>query len=207
MIDVDISSVFSPFFRLIRYLRRHSFACALLGIVLLIGLTALLRTRIPPMSVVLPVAARPTAALSATPVPSSAPESVCPPVTGRILRRHTPDTLTWWDTLGQYAVHTGIDIAAPLGSPVRAVKDGVICAAYTDDFLGHVMEIRHGNDLTRYANLAQLPSSVVGRSVGQGEVIGTVGRSALSEAGDEDHLHFEWEQAGILQDPALLLPG
>lgn len=63
------------------------------------------------------------------------------PVDGTITKQWSGEDLVWSETLGDYRVHTGCDIAAAVGSKVRAMADGEVSDIYCDDLLGYVVEI------------------------------------------------------------------
>jgi len=99
--------------------------------------------------------------------------------------------------------HDGIDIAAPLGTPIRAAASGRV--VYSDDKLsgyGKVVIIEHsGNFYTIYAhNLINLAKE--GQWVKQGEIIAKVGMSGNAEG---PHLHFEIRRGSKPLDPMKLL--
>ena len=97
-------------------------------------------------------------------------------------------------TLGEWRVHTGIDICTDEGSEVFAAADGTVSDIREDAMLGLTVELTHKNGMkTLYSNLAKDGSIAVsvGDELKQGGLIGTVGDSAMSELADEAHLHFE----------------
>lgn len=96
--------------------------------------------------------------------------------------------------------HHGIDYAASLGTPVRAVGDGRIARAGWGGGYGNVIEIRHSRGYaSRYAHLRGFaPEIRVGNPVKQGDLIGYVGSTGLSTG---PHLHYELHSAGRPVDP------
>ena len=115
------------------------------------------------------------------------------PVSGTVSKSHSLEVPVFSLTLGEWRVHTGIDIACEEGASVFASEAGVVSAIYSDPMLGYTVEITHKNDLkTRYSNLSGEASSLkVGDTVALGDKIGVVGDSSLSELAEEPHLHFE----------------
>lgn len=116
------------------------------------------------------------------------------PIEGAPTKMHTIDTLCYSKTMDDYRTHTGVDIEADLGAAVRAAMDGVIDAVYDDPLMGKVIEIVHeSGHKTLYKNLApDLPEGIaVGTTVEKGQLIASVGQSAICELADEPHLHFE----------------
>jgi len=84
--------------------------------------------------------------------------------------------------------HTGIDIAAPIGTPVIAVAAGEVLYAESMRGYGNVLMIDHGgNLLTVYGHLSRMDVGE-GQTVRQGQVIGGVGNTGVSTG---SHLHFE----------------
>ena len=129
------------------------------------------------------------------------------PVDGEIVKPWSDGELVFSETLGDYRVHNGIDIAASVGTKVRAMADGVIADIYDDDLLGRVVEIAHADGTVgRYCNLQQagLSGITAGASVKMGDVIGGVGESALGESAEQPHLHLEVERQGQHIDPQQL---
>ena len=132
----------------------------------------------------------------ATPEPDTTPEaklSFIAPTAGKVVKEHSLEMPVFSVTLGEWRVHTGIDISCDEGAGVFASESGVVSAIYCDPMLGYTVEITHRGDLkTRYSNLASdLGSLKVGDEVAVGDKIGVVGDSSVSELAEEPHLHFE----------------
>jgi murein DD-endopeptidase MepM/ murein hydrolase activator NlpD len=101
-------------------------------------------------------------------------------------------------------VHKGIDIAAPVGTPVWAAASGVIeFAGWNDSGYGNMIDIRHNDGfLTRYAHLSDIYIQQ-GSVVNQSQVIGAVGSTGYSTG---PHLHFETiPPLGVAVDPIAYL--
>lgn len=120
------------------------------------------------------------------------------PVLGRItssfgLRRHP--------LLGFLRMHKGMDIAAPHGTPVRAMMDGVVAAAGRAGGYGNLIRLGHGGSYqSMYGHLSRIAVRA-GERVGRGEVIGYVGSTGLSTG---PHLHFEVLKGGRAVNPRSL---
>ena len=128
------------------------------------------------------------------PEPDAATQTIAlqMPLQGQVLNTFAPDHLTYNETMADWRVHNGVDLAAEAGTSVCAAADGVVSAVWEDDFLGHTVEITHdGGYTTRYCNLAPEILVQAGDSVVCGAVIGTVGSSAKLELEEQPHLHFE----------------
>ncbi|MBP3371771.1 MAG: M23 family metallopeptidase [Clostridia bacterium] len=95
--------------------------------------------------------------------------------------------------------HYGIDIANPIGTPIRAAMAGTVTVSrYMGDY-GNVVYIDHGNGYsTRYAHNSQLLVEV-GQTVAQGEVIALMGSTGFSTG---SHCHFEIRINGTAVNPA-----
>ena len=139
-------------------------------------------------------------------VPVSSPLYLWP-VSGTVERRHDLEVLHYDVTMQDWRTHAGIDIAAPLGSPVNAAHAGSVVQIAQDDLYGTVVTVDHGDGMASvYANLAEEPAVAVGDWVEPGSVIGAVGSSALCEVGQEGHLHFARTVNGAAVDPLSYRP-
>jgi murein DD-endopeptidase MepM/ murein hydrolase activator NlpD len=97
--------------------------------------------------------------------------------------------------------HSGIDIAAPLGTEVRAPASGRVAEAGEFYFNGKTLFIDHGQGLiTMYAHLSELDVKV-GQEITRGQRIGKVGASGRATG---PHLHWSVILNGVAVDPALL---
>lgn len=129
------------------------------------------------------------------------------PVNGTLLRACSMETLSYDATMADWRVHTGWDIAAPLGEPVLAAANGRVASVTVSEDLGTVVEVGHSNGLTSvYANLEDACPVSAGQIVRVGSVLGAVGTSARAESAEESHLHFALRRNGEVVDPADWLP-
>lgn len=96
--------------------------------------------------------------------------------------------------------HQGVDIGAPVGTPVRAVEDGLV--AYADNGLrgyGNLVVLLHADgSSTFYAHL-EAAYVFAGQRVDRGQTVGEVGTTGLAYG---PHLHFEWRVNGRARNPA-----
>lgn len=100
--------------------------------------------------------------------------------------------------LNTWRAHNGTDLAAPHGTPVRTVGDGVVEFAGVQNGFGNVVFIKHRNGHeTVYAHLSRIDVKK-GASVTQGELIGAVGATGWATG---PHLHFEFRVNGQQKDP------
>lgn len=92
--------------------------------------------------------------------------------------------------LGIKKMHTGVDWAAPTGTPIVAAGNGVIEVAGRQGGNGNYIRIRHGNGYkTAYSHMSRFADGIKkGHKVRQGQLIGYVGSTGLSTG---PHLHYE----------------
>ena len=90
---------------------------------------------------------------------------------------------------GAAAMHAGIDLAGPSGTPIYATADGVISeAGWNNGGYGRLIKIDHGRGIeTRYAHLSTIGVSA-GQRVARGQLIGRMGSTGRSTG---SHLHYE----------------
>ena len=130
------------------------------------------------------------------------------PVKGEVLAPYSAETLVYDETMGDWRVHAGLDIAAAQGTSVLAAAAGTVAAVDQDDLMGTTVVIDHGQGMvSTYANLQAVPAVEVGDSVYTGTVIGAVGATALAESARASHLHFSLTKDGAAVDPMEYLPG
>ena len=106
----------------------------------------------------------------------------------------------WQPILHYYRAHQGTDFAAPYGTPVRSIADGMITFAGRQGDYGNMVEVRHANGVaTRYGHLSAFAAGIhSGVVVHQGQYIGEVGASGLATG---PHLHFEVRLHGRAVNP------
>lgn len=164
-----------------------------------------------------PIATTPTTtqapATTAAPVTTAAPSVTAPiqvlpefvsPAVGTVAKEHDLSTPVFSLTTNDWRTHTGIDIACALGDAVYAAADGTVLSVANDPMMGTTVRIQHtGEGVTIYKNLAAtLPEGIKeGAKVVKGQVIATVGDTAMIEGADEPHLHFEMTVKGEAVDP------
>jgi murein DD-endopeptidase MepM/ murein hydrolase activator NlpD len=95
-------------------------------------------------------------------------------------------------------LHTGQDISASSGTPIRAAADGTVLIASVRGGYGNATVIDHGSSLsTLYGHQSELLVTE-GQQVTAGDVIGRVGSTGMSTG---PHLHFETRVRGVPIDP------
>lgn len=149
---------------------------------------------------------KPSAAPAATPTPAAtsaaAPTSWLWPVQGEVITGYTVDALAYDPTMADWRTHTGVDIAASAGTEVRAAASGTVSDVSSDAMMGTTVTVDHGGGVTSvYANLASTPTVEVGDAVSTGDILGSVGNTAIAESALPDHLHFSLERDGTPVNP------
>jgi len=101
---------------------------------------------------------------------------------------------------GVWKKHTGIDLAAPLGTPIRAAGDGTVDFVGVQNGYGNVVVLKHWSSYsTAYGHMSRFASVLHrGEKVHQGDVIGYVGATGWATG---PHLHYEFRVAGTAKDP------
>jgi len=127
------------------------------------------------------------------------------PVTGNVMRVFNAQESVYWEALGLYKAHIGLDIGGKPGENVCACMNGAVTFAAWDALWGWRVNIAHdGERETRYAGLE---SCLVqpGMRVQRGQTIGTLMECIPCEAEMEPHLHLESLRDGMHQDPEAIL--
>jgi murein DD-endopeptidase MepM/ murein hydrolase activator NlpD len=98
-----------------------------------------------------------------------------------------------------YRPHLGTDFAAPTGTPIRSVGDGIVLEAQYKGANGNYVKIRHNSVYsTQYLHMSRIaPGMKPGARVRQGETIGFVGSTGLSTG---PHLHYCFWRNGVQVD-------
>ena len=99
---------------------------------------------------------------------------------------------------GEGAIHTGVDLSAQYGTPVRATADGMVAFASWGGQYGKLVIVDHGNGMqTYYAHMSQF-DVITGQEIRRGD---TVGRSGSSGKSTGPHLHYEVRMGGTPINP------
>jgi len=111
----------------------------------------------------------------------------------RISSRYTPRR--YHPVLKRYKAHLGTDYAAPVGTPIRTVGDGVVLEAQYSKYNGNYVKVRHNsNYTTQYLHMNKIKSGIrPGTKVKQGQLIGFVGQTGLANG---PHLCFRFWKNG-----------
>ena len=124
------------------------------------------------------------------------------PCTGEMLKEYSVEMPIYSETLDDWRIHEGVDIAAPLGTPVCACADGTVKDKYNDFRYGATISIEHdGGFTTIYSNLENTDAVNIGQAVLAGEVIGKIGDTTLFETVADTHIHVEVLSEGAHVNP------
>ena len=98
-----------------------------------------------------------------------------------------------------WKAHLGTDFAAPTGTPIRSVGDGIVEEAQYKSNNGNYVKIRHnGTYTTQYLHMSKIASGVrAGTRVSQGQTIGYVGSTGLATG---PHLCYRFWKNGVQVD-------
>ena len=99
---------------------------------------------------------------------------------------------------GEGEYHTGMDMGAPVGTPVSAAADGTVTHAGWFNGYGRLVVIDHGNGYQTYYGHLSRVDVLEGQSLRQGERVGAVGSSGHSTG---PHLHYEVRIGGVPVNP------
>ena len=101
---------------------------------------------------------------------------------------------------GTWKKHEGVDMAAPMGTPIKASGDGVVDFVGTQNGYGNFVVLKHwSNYSTAYGHMSRFASGLRrGQKVSQGDVIGYVGTTGWATG---PHLHYEFRIGGHATDP------
>lgn len=110
-----------------------------------------------------------------------------------------------WDSTVGCNFHNGVDLAAPMYTPLEAADGGTVdYAGWCDCGLGYYVKIDHGNGFqTLYGHMADQPWVSAGQAVSKGDIIGEVGSTGMSTG---PHVHFIVQESGTAVDPLAFLP-
>jgi murein DD-endopeptidase MepM/ murein hydrolase activator NlpD len=104
---------------------------------------------------------------------------------------------------GRAAMHAGIDLAGPIGTPIYATADAVVGRSeYNSGGYGNLVELEHGHGIqTRYGHLSK-SLVTAGQKVKRGDMIGLMGSTGRSTG---SHLHYEVRVDGKAVNPVPFL--
>jgi len=130
------------------------------------------------------------------------------PADGEVINPFSNGELVKSNTLGVWRTHDGADIAAALGTEVKAMQKGTVTEVFSHAMWGVCVTIDHGDGvLSSYMGLDKSVKVTVGQEVSAGDVVGLVGNTAEAECADPPHLHFGVKKNGSWIDPISYIDG
>lgn len=128
------------------------------------------------------------------------------PASGGILRGYDAQQAVYWEILGCYRPHKGLDIAASAGEDALCIADGVISRTQRDELWGWQVTVAQtdGREML-YAGL-ECVDVEAGQAVTRGQTLGTLLARIPCEAELSPHVHIEMTKDGKHQDPEAILP-
>ncbi len=153
---------------------------------------------------------RPQSSLSSSQIQSSSQISqqilFISPVSGKVLNKYSGNKPVKSKTMGDWRLHTGVDLAAEKGTSVKSAGEGVVSKVYNDQMWGTTVEIEHPDGtVTIYSSLSTKVPVKKGQNIESGQAIGTVDNSARVELSEASHLHFAVKRDGKFIDPESII--
>jgi murein DD-endopeptidase MepM/ murein hydrolase activator NlpD len=105
---------------------------------------------------------------------------------------------------GERQFHTGVDIAANLGKPVRATADGIVSFADWSGGSGNLVAVEHGFGFSTFYAHNRTLNVKIGQKVNRGDIIGYIGSTGNSTG---PHVHYEIWKDGKTMNPYKFLEG
>ncbi len=145
-------------------------------------------------------------------VPVNAPlyeisgEMIYPLSSKEVSKAYSAGAPVYSSTMKDWRVHAGMDLSAESGEQVLACGNGMVKETYTDNMLGNVMVVEHGEYLFYYCGLGENYLCSPGDVVSMGQAIGTV-TAVPAESADQPHLHLEVRRDSSYLNPQAVLEG
>ena len=113
------------------------------------------------------------------------------PLAGKVMKEYTLENLLYFDAIGEWRVHKGVDIKSEDTLMIESAYAGKVEKVNESELTGVEIVIDHGNNIkTLYNNLSSAKVKV-GDAVVKGQTIGNIGKCSSIESADGPHLHFE----------------
>ena len=130
------------------------------------------------------------------------------PADGEIINEYSDGELVKSQTLNLWQTHDGVDIAAEIGTDIKACGEGQILNIWEDALWGVCVSIDHGDGhiSSVYGHDANVPVSI-GQEIACGDIIGKAGNTAECECKLAPHIHFEVKKDGGFINPLSFIEG
>lgn len=137
-----------------------------------------------------------------TSAPDIAPTSYILPLGTDIGNDYSMGVPVYNSVMGDWRTHDGVDFNGNYGDGVKSIADGKITSIEDDAVMGSVIIINHGGGVeASYYGVTPSDSIVKGKSVKQGDKIGTIGTIPGEADADYPHIHLEIRVNGEVCDP------
>lgn len=132
--------------------------------------------------------------------------SIAAPLAGTIIKEYSIDKLVYFETIEEWRVHTGIDIAPKDSLKVYSAYGGKIEKINCDTLMGIEVIVDHGGGIKTLYSCLSVCKVKEGDVIGQGDQIGTIGQCEGIEMSNGPHLHFEISVDGDTVNPLDYFP-
>ncbi|MCM1054314.1 MAG: M23 family metallopeptidase [Bacteroides sp.] len=130
------------------------------------------------------------------------------PVEGEIIGEYSDGELVKSQTLNLWQTHDGVDIAAEIGTDVRACGEGTVSDIREDALWGVCVSIDHGDgSISSVCGLDINVPVAIGQEIACGDIIGKAGNTAECECSLAPHIHFEVKKDGSYISPLTFING
>lgn len=123
------------------------------------------------------------------------------PASGKVIAEFSNKAPVFYEKLGDWRNHNGIDIEAEVGEDIYICETGVIEKIYKNNLGGCILVDHQNGYKSLYANLGQIDLVAVGDELNTGETIARAGEPALGDLTAVPHVHFELYYEGKAIDP------
>lgn len=122
-------------------------------------------------------------------------------VDGTIIKPHSPNELIYSETMDDWRIHNGVDIACPIGSDIVSAERGVVKSVKYDINYGNTVIVESDEYTLIYSSLSSEVAVSEGETISKGQLIGKSADSCMIEICDEPHIHFEMTKNNTQVDP------
>ncbi len=133
-------------------------------------------------------------------------EMIYPLASKEVAKAYSSGAPMYSATMKDWRIHAGTDLSAESGEQVLACGNGMVKETYTDNMLGNVVWIEHGDYDFYYCGLGENFLVEPGDVVTMGQAIGSV-TAVPGESADQPHLHLEVRRDSSYLDPQTVIEG